>query len=82
MSKTKKKKIRTSRVKTWKIRWNLGKMKLSSRFIEENKKKKGKLGSTSQSERIDKFFTPARCQTKPYQSKRMEMSLQKWLQTP
>ena len=38
------------------------------KFIDENKKKKGKLGSTSQAERIDKFFTPACCQTKPFRS--------------
>ena len=39
-----------------------------AKFIDENKKKKAKLGSTSQEGRIDKFFTPARCQTKPFQS--------------
>ena len=37
------------------------------KFIEENIKKKGRLGS-NQSEKIDKYFTPTSCKTKPYQS--------------
>ena len=41
---------------------------IKPKFTEENNKKKGRLGSTNQSEKIDKYVTPARCQTKPYQS--------------
>ena len=40
---------------------------IKPKFIEENIKKKGRLGS-NQSEKIDKYFTPTSCKTKPYQS--------------
>ena len=40
---------------------------IKPKFIEENIKKKSRLGS-NQSEKIDKYFTPTSCKTKPYQS--------------